>query len=110
MNLRALPRVVEEALESTITMKDELIRVRQIEIKFLLERTDTNGSLAIFEFTVPAGARGPLTHFHEGYDETVYGAEGVMTFTVDGKTVPIGKGESCFIRRGIVAGFNRLTQ
>jgi mannose-6-phosphate isomerase-like protein (cupin superfamily) len=45
---------------------------------------------------------------HAHYDETIYGVEGVMTFTVDGKAVPIGPGESCFIRRGAVHGFNNL--
>jgi hypothetical protein len=36
--------------------------------------------------------------------------EGVVTFTVEGKAVPIGPGESCFIPRGAVHGFNNLGQ
>jgi quercetin dioxygenase-like cupin family protein len=91
-------------------MKNEFIRVGQIEIKFLLESADTNGSLAMFEFTVPAGAKVPLPHSHLRYDETIYGVEGVMTFTVDGKQVEIGPGEFCFIPRGAVHGFNNLKQ
>src|SRR5436309_12226218 len=86
-------------------MKNEIIRVGQIEIKFLLEAADTNGSLAMFEFTVPAGARVPLPHSHKHYDETIYGVEGVITFTVEGKAVDIRPGESCFIPRGAVHGF-----
>lgn len=89
-------------------MKNEVIQVGQIGIKFLLAATDTNGSLAMFEFTVPAGARVPAPHSHAHYDETVYGLEGLMTFFVDGKAVPIGPGESCFIRRGVVHWFNNL--
>jgi len=89
-------------------MKNEVIRLGQIEVKFLLEATDTCGGLAVFEFTVPAGARVPVAHSHAHYDETIYGVEGVITFTVEGKTVPIGSGESCFIRRGAVHGFNNL--
>jgi quercetin dioxygenase-like cupin family protein len=88
----------------------EIIRVGQIEIKFLLENADTNGSLAAFEFTVPAGARVPLPHSHEHYDETIYGLEGVITFTVNGKPMDIAPGESCFIPRGAVHGFNNLKQ
>src|SRR5262245_41431804 len=34
--------------------KSEIIRIGQTEVKFLLEAADTNGSVAIFEFTVPA--------------------------------------------------------
>ena len=91
-------------------MKNEIIRVGQIEVKFLLEAADTNGSVAMFEFTVPVGARVPLPHSHQHYDETVYGVEGVVTFTVEGKSVDIGPGESCFVPRGAVHGFNNLRQ
>jgi quercetin dioxygenase-like cupin family protein len=89
-------------------MKNEIIRVGQIGIYFLLEAADTNGSVAMFEFTVPAGARVPLPHSHKHYDETIYGVEGVITFTVEGRTTHIGPGESCFIPRGAVHGFNNL--
>jgi len=91
-------------------MKNEILRVGQIGIHFLLEAADTNGSVAMFEFTVPAGARVPLPHSHKHYDETIYGVEGVITFTVEGRTVHIGPGESCFIPRGAVHGFNNLKQ
>src|SRR5213079_185308 len=55
-------------------MKNEIIRVGQIGIHFLLESADTNGSVAMFEFTVPVGAKMPLPHSHKHYDETIYGA------------------------------------
>jgi quercetin dioxygenase-like cupin family protein len=89
-------------------MKNEIIRIGQVEIKFLLESADTNGVVAMFEFTVPAGARVPAPHSHAHYDETIYGVGGVITFIVEGKTVPVGPGESCFIRRGDVHGFRNL--
>lgn len=91
-------------------MKNETIRVGQIEIKFLLETADTNGAVAMFEFTVPVGAKMPLPHSHQYYDETIYGVEGVVTFTVEGKTIDIGPGQSCFVPRGAVHGFNNLRQ
>ena len=89
-------------------MKSELIQVGQIGIRFLLESADTNGAVAMFEVTVPAGAKVPVPHYHKHYDETIYGVEGVMTFTVEGKPVDVGPGESCFIPRGAVHGFNNL--
>jgi hypothetical protein len=52
-------------------MKNEIIRVGQLEIKFLLESADTNGSVAAFEFMVPVGAKVPLPHWHERFDETI---------------------------------------
>lgn len=89
-------------------MKNETIKIGQTSIQFLLEAADTGGSLAMFEFGVPAGAKVPLPHSHEHYDETIYGLEGVLTFTVEGKTIDIAPGESCFIPRGAIHGFKNL--
>jgi len=91
-------------------MKNEIIHIGQIGIRFLLESADTNGSVAMFEFTVPVGAKVPIPHSHKHYDETIYGVASVITFTVDGKAVDIAPGESCFIPRGAVHGFNNLRQ
>ena len=57
---------------------------------------------------VHVGRPGP--HKHERYDETISGVKGVVSFTVEGKTVDIAPGESCFVPRGAVHGFNNLTQ
>jgi quercetin dioxygenase-like cupin family protein len=89
-------------------MKKETIKVGQVTVEFLLEAADTNGSAAMFEFTVPAGAKVPVPHFHEHFDETIYGLAGIMTFTVEGKAIDIAPGETCFIPRGAVHGFENL--
>ncbi len=91
-------------------MKKERINAGQIIIDFLLEASDTNGSTAMFEFTVPAGAKVPIPHYHEHFDETIYGLSGILTFTVDGKAIDIAPGEACFIPRGAVHGFDNLKQ
>lgn len=91
-------------------MNKEHIRIGQVGIHFLLEASDTNAALAMFEFTVPVGAKVPVPHYHKDYDETIYGLDGVITFTVDGKVVDINPGESCFIPRGAVHGFKNLKQ
>lgn len=91
-------------------MKDETIRVGEVGIRFLVEAAETNGSVAIFEFTIPIGAKVPVPHYHEAFDETIYGVEGVITFTVEGKPVSIGPGDSCYIPRGAVHGFINLGQ
>lgn len=64
----------------------------------------------MFEFTVPAGAKVPIPHYHEHFDETIYGLAAVMTFTVEDKAIDIIRGETCFIPRGAVHGFNNLQQ
>ncbi len=91
-------------------MKKETIKVGQVIIDFLLEAADTNGSAAMFEFTVPVGAKVPVPHYHEHYDETIYGLSGTLTFTVEGKAIDIRPGETCFIPRGAVHGFDNLKQ
>jgi quercetin dioxygenase-like cupin family protein len=96
--------------DNKVHMKNEIIQVGQVGIRFLLQSADTNGAVAMFEFTVPAGAKVPLPHSHEHYDETIYGVEGVITFIVEGKQRHIGPGESCFVPRGAVHGFSNLKQ
>jgi quercetin dioxygenase-like cupin family protein len=91
-------------------MKRETIKAGTITIDFLMEAADSNGSAAMFEFTVPAGVKVPVPHYHENYDETIYGLEGVMTFTVDGERIDIAAGETCFIPRGAVHGFDNFKQ
>ena len=83
-----------------------LIQLGQITIRFLLESADTNGVMAMFEFAVPAGAKVPVPHYHKAYDETVYGLEGTLRFVVEGKAIDIAPGDSYFIPRGAVHGFD----
>ena len=89
-------------------MPKELISLGQIEICFLLEAANTGGKLSMFEFTVPAGAKVPVPHSHEHFDETIYGLDGVMTFMVNGQAVDIRASDSCFIPRGAMHAFNNL--
>jgi quercetin dioxygenase-like cupin family protein len=91
-------------------MKKETIKAGQITIDFLLEAADTNGSVAMFEFLVPANAKVPIAHYHEHFDETIYGLSGILTFTIDGKETDIAAGETCFIPRGAIHGFNNFKQ
>jgi len=83
----------------------EIIRIGQIEIRFLLDESDTNDSLCMFEFIVPPGARVPAPHYHEQVDEAAYGLEGVLTWVVDGQRIEQAKGDRCFIPRGAVHQF-----
>jgi quercetin dioxygenase-like cupin family protein len=84
----------------------EHIRVGEIAIRFLLEGAESGGSLAVFEFDVPAGAKVAAAHSHDGYEETIYGLEGVLTWTLEGVPVDIGSGEALFIPRGAVHHFD----
>jgi len=86
----------------------EEIRIGQLVIRFLLEGHASGGSVAAFEFDVPAGAKVPIAHSHDAYEETIYGLEGVLTWTVDGRQSEVGRGEVLCIRRGAVHRFDNL--
>jgi quercetin dioxygenase-like cupin family protein len=82
------------------------IRIGQLAIRFLLEGEESGGSVAVFEFDVPAGARVPAAHSHDGYEETIYGLEGVLSWTLDGAKTDVGPGEVLCIPRGVVHRFD----
>jgi len=86
----------------------EVIKLGQIEVRFLLDSDDTGGANTMFEFLVGPGAKVPAPHYHEGFDELIYGLEGVLTFTVDGVPGQIGPGDSFFVPRGVVHHFENL--
>ena len=84
----------------------EEIRIGQLAIRFLVEGEASGGSVALFEFDVPAGAKVPIAHSHDAYEETIYGLEGVLTWTVDGEAIDVGPGEALVIPRGVVHRFD----
>ncbi|MBZ5633526.1 MAG: cupin domain-containing protein [Acidobacteriia bacterium] len=89
-----------------VASKSEEIRIGQLAIRFLLEGEASGGSVAIFEFDVPAGAKVPIAHSHDGYEETIYGLEGVLTWTLNGRQTDVGPGQVLCIPRGVVHRFD----
>jgi quercetin dioxygenase-like cupin family protein len=83
----------------------EEIRVGELAIRFLLDGEQTAGSVAVFEFDVPAGSKVAAAHSHDGYEETIYGLEGALVWTVEGEPTEVGPGEVLCIPRGAVHQF-----
>jgi quercetin dioxygenase-like cupin family protein len=88
------------------TSTREEIKVGQMPVRFVVEGEESGGSVAIFEFDVPAGAKVAAAHSHDGYEETIYGLEGVLTWTVEGTPTDVGPGEALCIPRGAVHHFD----
>jgi quercetin dioxygenase-like cupin family protein len=84
----------------------EEIRVGEMAIRFLLEGHESGGSVAVFEFDVPVGSKVAAAHRHDGYDETIYGLAGILTWTLEGIPVDVGPGDALFIPRGAVHHFD----
>jgi quercetin dioxygenase-like cupin family protein len=77
-----------------------------VAVRFLVEGGESAGSVAVFEFDVAAGAKVPAAHSHDGYEETIYGLAGALTWTIDGSETEVGPGDALVITRGAVHRFD----
>jgi quercetin dioxygenase-like cupin family protein len=76
------------------------IRLGEISVTFLKTRHETGDAFDLFELTMPAFHRVPLPHIHRKYDETIFGVDGTLTWTLDGKPTEVRRGVTLFIPRG----------
>jgi quercetin dioxygenase-like cupin family protein len=90
-----------------VNPSEEPIKIGPIGIRFLLTGDDSNGSVSVFEIFVPIGQKLPApAHKNETFEETLYGIEGVLTWTVDGTPIEVGPGQALCIPRGAVHRFD----
>ena len=87
----------------------ETIDLGSLKLRFFYSKDDTAGSIDMFEMTLQPNARMPIPHYHESWDETIYGLTGKTTWRLDGRDIDVGPGETVFIKRGIVHGFTNRT-
>jgi quercetin dioxygenase-like cupin family protein len=86
---------------------DETIRLGPLAVRFLIAGEHATGSAALFELSVPSAQRlAAPAHSHDGFEETIYGIEGVLTWTVDGRQLDVGPGQALCIPRGAVHRFD----
>jgi mannose-6-phosphate isomerase-like protein (cupin superfamily) len=81
------------------------IHLGPITITFSVDAEMSNGTATLSRCDMVGGAGLPMPHSHDAFEETIYGLEGVTTFTVDGESVAIGAGDTLCIRRGQVHSF-----
>jgi quercetin dioxygenase-like cupin family protein len=84
---------------------NDTITVGALGVRFVVAAADSNGTASVFECEVPANTKMPAPHSHDGFEETIYGLEGVTTWTIEGETVEIGPGEAVCVPRGRIHGF-----
>jgi quercetin dioxygenase-like cupin family protein len=86
---------------------EETIRLGPLQVRFLVTGDHSRGGLAAFEVVVPGAQRlAAPGHSHNHYEETIYGIDGVLTWTVDGKAIDVGPGQALCIPRGAVHRFD----
>jgi len=101
--------MAQQTAEHHINPSEEIIRLGQLRVHFLVTADDSSGSVAAFELVVEGRARlmAPA-HSHDHYEETIYGVDGVLTWTVDGKPIEVHPGQALCIPRGAVHRFDNL--
>ena len=86
-------------------MSQQVIKVGQMEIRYLVDGAQSSG-LGLFEMKVPAGARVPPPHSHTDNEECVYVLEGVLRYSVDDETRDLKPGEWMSTPPGCVHQFS----
>ena len=95
------------AIDLQVNPANETIGTKALSVRFLVSGENSNGSVATFELMVPGAQRLPApAHSHDHYEETIYGIDGVLTWTVNGKPIEVGPGEALCIPRGAVHRFD----
>ena len=82
------------------------IQVGALSVRFHVDPDQSGGTVSVFECVAPAKARMPAPHSHDSFDETVFGLEGVTSFVVGRDRIALHAGESLFIRRQVIHGFD----
>ncbi len=92
-----------------VNPSEEHIKIGPLDIRFLLTGEDSNRSVSVFEFVVPAGEKlAAPAHKNDAYEEVLYGIEGVLTWTVNGTPIEVAPGQALCIPRGAVHRFDNL--
>ena len=96
-----------QSIDLSVNPANQMTRLGPLEVRFLVTGENSSGTVAVFEVVVPAGQRlmAPA-HSHDHYEETVYGVEGVLTWTVDSKLIDVRPGQALCIPRGAVHRFD----
>ena len=84
----------------------DAIRLGALTVRFHVDADESGGSVSVFECEALANARMPAPHSHDDFDETVFGLDGVTTFTVGGERTDLNPGEALFIPRRVIHGFS----
>ena len=99
--------MTSQGADLRVNPSDETIRLGPLAVRFLVTGEHATGSVAVFELTVPAAQRlAAPAHSHDHYEETIYGLEGLLTWTVNGTPINVGPGQALCIPRGAIHRFD----
>jgi quercetin dioxygenase-like cupin family protein len=99
--------MTQQTIGLHVNPSNETIRLGPLAVRFLIAGENSSGTVAAFELIVPGTQRlAAPAHSHDHYEETIYGIDGVLTWTVDGKQIDVGPGQALCIPRGAIHRFD----
>ena len=99
--------MAQQTIGLHINPSEETIHIGPLTVRFLLTADNSTGSIAAFELMVPGAQHlAAPAHSHDHYEETIYGIDGVLTWTVDGRQIDVGPGQALCIPRGAIHRFD----
>ena len=99
--------MTQQTISLHVNPSNETIRLGPLAVRFLIAGENSSGTVAAFELIVPGAQRlAAPAHSHDHYEETIYGIDGVLTWTVDGKQIDVGPGQALCIPRGAIHRFD----
>jgi quercetin dioxygenase-like cupin family protein len=99
--------MTQQTIGLHVNPSNETIRLGPLAVRFLIAGENSSGTVAAFELIVPGAQRlAAPAHSHDHYEETIYGIDGVLTWTVDGKQIDVGPGQALCIPRGAIHRFD----
>jgi quercetin dioxygenase-like cupin family protein len=99
--------MTQQTIGLQVNPSNETIRLGPLAVRFLIAGENSSGTVAAFELVIPSAQRlAAPAHSHDHYEETIYGIDGVLTWTVDGKQIDVGPGQALCIPRGAIHRFD----
>jgi quercetin dioxygenase-like cupin family protein len=99
--------MIQQIAGMQVNPSEETIQLGPLTVRFLVTGENSGGSIAAFELMVPAAQRlAAPAHSHDHYEETIYGVEGALTWTVEGSQFEAGPGQALCIPRGAIHRFD----
>ena len=99
--------MTQQTIGLHVNPSNETIRLGPLAVRFLIAGENSSGTVAAFELIIPGAQRlAAPAHSHDHYEETIYGIDGVLTWTVDGKQIEVGAGQALCIPRGAIHRFD----
>ena len=99
--------MTQQTIGLHVNPSNETIRLGPLAVRFLIAGENSSGTVAAFELIVPGAQRlAAPAHSHDHYEETIYGIDGVLSWTIDGKQIDVGPGQALCIPRAAIHRFD----